>query len=131
MRQRDVLFFAWMKSLLLHVKHGYGDPSEEPITVTFHIDDDDFKVQIRDYGKQCDSSQIQPRCLDQIKPDGLATHFTNEIMDDFNCWAERVKGPLSTMIKKFKSKLTSVKEKKMSIELKLERYAENFFAQTH
>ena len=111
MRQRDVLFFAWMKSLLLHVKHGYGDPSEEPITVTFHIDDDGFKMQIRDYGKQCDSSQRKLLCLDQIKPGGLGTHFTNEIMDDFSHCIERLKGPLLTMVKKLKSELTSVKEK--------------------
>jgi phosphoserine phosphatase RsbU/P len=67
------------------VKLGYRGPSEEPIEATFHIDDDDFKVQIRDYGKQCDNSQIKPRYLDQIKPGGLRTHFINESIDDVNC----------------------------------------------
>jgi anti-sigma regulatory factor (Ser/Thr protein kinase) len=59
------------------IKHGDGGPCKEPIEATFHIDDDDFKVQLRDYGNQCDSSQIKPRCLDQIKPGGFGTHFIN------------------------------------------------------
>jgi hypothetical protein len=63
------------------------------------IDDDDFKVQIGDYGKQCDSSQIKPRYLDQIKPGRLGTHFTNEIMDDFSYCTERLKDPLLNMVK--------------------------------
>ena len=46
------------------IKHGYGGPCEEPIEATFHIDDDDFKVQIRDSGKQCDNSQIKLRYLE-------------------------------------------------------------------
>ena len=101
-----------MRSLLSNVvKHGYGGPCEEPIAVTFHIDDDDFKVQIRDYGKQCDSSQIKPRCLDQIKPGGLGTHFINEIMDDVSYCTERAKGTLLTMAKKLKNELTSTQEK--------------------
>ena len=122
-----------MRSLLSNVvKHGYGGPCEEPIAVTFHIDDDDFKVQIRDYGKQCDSSQIKPRCLYQIKRGGLGAHFTNEIMVDFSYCTERVKGTLLTMVKKLKSELTSVQEqKRMSIELKLDRSEDSSSAQTH
>jgi anti-sigma regulatory factor (Ser/Thr protein kinase) len=67
----------------------------------------DFKVQIRDCGKLCDSSQIKPSCLDQIQPVGLGTHFTNEIMDDFSYYTERVKGPFLTIEKKLKRELTS------------------------
>ena len=88
----------------------------EPIEATFHIDDDDFKVQIRDYGKQCDSSQIKPRCLDQIKSGGLGTHFINEFMDDISYCTERGKATLLTMVKKIKKRVnTSVKEKKKNV----------------
>jgi hypothetical protein len=65
-----------------------------------HIDDDDFKLQIRDYGKQCDISQIKPRCLDHIKSGGLGTHFINEFMDDISYCTERGKATLLTMVKK-------------------------------
>ena len=93
------------------IKHGYGGPCEEPIEATFHIDSDDFKVQIRDYGKQCDSSQIKPRCVNEIKPGGLGTHFINEIMDDVSYCTERAKGTLLTMAKKLKRELTSAHKK--------------------
>jgi anti-sigma regulatory factor (Ser/Thr protein kinase) len=78
-------------------------PARNPSEVTFHIDDDDFKMQIRDYGKECDSSQIKPLCLDQIKSGGLGTHFTNEIMDNYSYCTERLKGTLLTMVKKLKA----------------------------
>ena len=95
----------WMDEACCNViKHGYGGPCEEPIEATFHIDDDDFKVQIRDYGKQCDSSQIKPRCLDQIKSGGLGTHFINEFMDDISYCIECGKATLLTMVKKIKKR---------------------------
>mgnify|MGYP002630798350 FL=1 len=93
------------------IKHSYGGRCEEPIETTFHIDGDDFKVEIRDYGKQCDSSEIKPRCLEQVKPGGLGTHFINEIMDEVNYCTDRAKGTLLTMIKKLKGELTSTQEK--------------------
>ena len=67
------------------------DPARNPSDETFHIDYDDFKMQIRYYGKQCDSNQI--------KPGGLGTYFTSEIMDNFSYCTERVKGTLLTMVK--------------------------------
>ena len=93
------------------IKHSYEGPCDEPIEATFTIEGDDFKVQIRDYGKQCDSRQIKPRCLEEVKPGGLGTHFINEIMDDVSYCTNRTKGTLLTMIKKLKSELTSLQDK--------------------
>jgi anti-sigma regulatory factor (Ser/Thr protein kinase) len=85
----------WMDEACCNViKHRYGGPCEEPIEATLYTDDDDFKVQIRDYGKQCDICQIKPRCLDHIKPCGFGTYFINEIMDDVSYCNERAKGTL-------------------------------------
>jgi hypothetical protein len=53
-------------------------------------------------------------------------------MVDFSYCTERVKGTLLTMVKKLKSELTSVQEqKRMSIELKLDRSEDSSSAQTH
>ena len=93
------------------IKHSYDGPGDEPIEATFSIDGDDFKVQIRGYGKKCDTSQIKPRCLDDLKPGGLGTHFMNEIMDEVNYCTNRAKGTLLTMIKKLKTELTSAQDK--------------------
>jgi anti-sigma regulatory factor (Ser/Thr protein kinase) len=93
------------------IKHSYQGPCDEPIEASFFIEKDDFKVQIRDYGKQCDSSEIKPRCLEEIRPGGLGTHFMNEIMDEVSYCTNRSKGTLLTMIKHLKSELTSVQNK--------------------
>jgi len=93
------------------IKHSYEGPCDEPIEATFTIEGDDFKVQIRDYGKQCKIDQIKPRDLDDIKPGGLGTHFMNEIMDDVSYCTNRAKGTLLTMVKKLKTELTSAQGK--------------------
>ena len=93
------------------IKHSYEGPCDEPIEATFSFEEDDFKVQIRDYGKQCNTSQIKPRCLDDVKPGGLGTHFMNEIMDEVSYCTDRAKGTLLTMIKKLKTELTSAQDK--------------------
>jgi anti-sigma regulatory factor (Ser/Thr protein kinase) len=93
------------------IKHSYDGPCDEPIEATFTIEGDDFKVQIRDYGKQCDIGQIKPRDLKDVKPGGLGTHFINEIMDEVNYCTNRANGTLLTMIKKLKTKLTPTQDK--------------------
>lgn len=93
------------------IKHSYKSPCDEPIEATFNIEGEDFTVQIRDYGKQCDTSKIKPRSLDDVKPGGLGTHFINEIMDEVSYCTKRTKGTLLTMMKKLKTELTSVENK--------------------
>ena len=93
------------------IKHSYEGSCNEPIEATFTIEGDDFKVQIRDYGKQCNINQIKPRELDDMKPGGLGTHFINEIMDEVSYCTNRAKGTLLTMIKKLKTELTSTHDK--------------------
>ncbi len=93
------------------IKHSYEGPCEEPIEATFTIEGNDFKVQIRDYGKQCDIGQIKPRDLKDIKPGGLGTHFMNEIMDEVSYCTNRANGTLLTMIKKLKTGLTTTQDK--------------------
>ncbi len=93
------------------IKHSYEGSCDEPIEATFTIEGDDFKVQIRDYGKQCNLDQIKPRSLGDVKPGGLGTHFMNEIMDEVSYCTNRAKGTLLTMIKKLKTELTSMQDK--------------------
>ena len=93
------------------IKRSYEDHCDEPIEATFTIEGDDFKVQIRDYGKQRDIGQIKPRDLKDVKPGGLGTHFMNEIMDEVNYCTNRASGTLQTMIKKIKTRLTSIQDK--------------------
>ena len=93
------------------IKHSYEGPCDEPIEATFIIEGDDFNVQIRDYGKQCDVGQIKPRDLKDIKSGGLGTHFMNEIMDEVSYCTNRAKGTMLTMIKKLKTGLATTQDK--------------------
>lgn len=93
------------------IKYSYQGPCDEPIETSFIIEGGKFKVQIRDYGKQCDASEIKPRCLESIRPGGLGTHLMNEIMDEVDYCTKRAKGTLLTMIKHVKPELTLIQNK--------------------
>lgn len=93
------------------IKHSYGGNTERPIELSLFFEDNLFKVQIRDYGKQCDASKIKPRPLNEIKPGGLGTHFMNSIMDDVVYCTDREEGTLLTMQKKLKTEDFSVPSK--------------------
>lgn len=93
------------------IKYSYEGGNEQPIELTYRVDAENFAVQIRDYGKQCDTKGFKPRSLDQVKPGGLGTFFINEIMDEVKYCTEREKGTLLTMCKKLKNELTCSQER--------------------
>lgn len=84
------------------IKYSYSGCPEQPIEICFSLNEDIFEVKIRDYGKQCDSREIKPRPIHEIKPGGLGTYFINEIMDEVKYCTNRDKGTLLTMSKNLK-----------------------------
>jgi anti-sigma regulatory factor (Ser/Thr protein kinase) len=93
------------------IKYGYEGETHHTIEISYTIDNDVFEVKIRDYGKQCDTSTFQPRCLDDVKPGGLGTFFINQIMDSVSYCTQREKGTLLTMTKNLKKHMVDHKEK--------------------
>ena len=89
------------------IKYSYMGRCDQTIEISFLLDDDNFTVTIRDYGKQCDAEQFKPRCLDELKPGGLGTYFIHEIMDDVTYCTKREKGTLLTMTKNLKSAVSN------------------------
>ncbi len=85
------------------IKYGYGGNCESPIEISYSIDEDQFVVKIRDYGKKCDVQKIKPRHLDDVRPGGLGTYFINEIMDSVEYCTESEKGTLLIMTKNLRS----------------------------
>ena len=92
------------------IKYSYFDCKDQPIEMGFLLAEDLFEVTIRDFGKQCDSIDIKPRPIDEVKPGGLGTHFINEIMDDVEYCTNRPKGTLLTMRKNLKKELTTTRK---------------------
>lgn len=91
------------------IKYSYSGCQDQPIEISFSLDGDLFEVKIRDYGKQCDSSDIKPRSIHEIRPGGLGTYFINEIMDEVKYCTNRDKGTLLTMCKNLKEELASTR----------------------
>ena len=82
------------------IKYSYEGNFDCPIEITFRLEAEEFAVEVRDYGKQCDPQMFKPRRLDQIRPGGLGTLFINSIMDSVHYCTERDSGTLLTMKKK-------------------------------
>ncbi len=89
------------------IKYSYSECKDQPIEMCFLLANDIFEVNIRDFGKQCDSSDIKPRSIHEVKPGGLGTHFINEIMDEVEYCTNRDKGTLLTMRKNLKKEMAS------------------------
>ncbi|MFQ5482931.1 MAG: ATP-binding protein [Nitrospinaceae bacterium] len=86
------------------IKYSYEGRGDCPIEITFRLENDEFSVGVRDFGKQCDTSTFKPRDLCDIRPGGLGTLFINEIMDSVHYCTDRDCGTLLTMSKRLKSK---------------------------
>lgn len=82
------------------IKYSYDGKQDCPIEIHFRLENDEFTVEVRDFGKQCDTAKFKPRDLDKIRPGGLGTLFINSIMDDVKYCTERDRGTLLTMTKK-------------------------------
>jgi len=82
------------------IKHAYaGDPA---FTFIVNIWDtaDQFKVQLRDFGRKVDRSKIAPRDLGDIRPGGLGTHFIQAAFDTVTYDTNQGEGTLLTLEKK-------------------------------
>jgi anti-sigma regulatory factor (Ser/Thr protein kinase) len=84
------------------IKYSYEGDCQQPIEISFLVDQDYYEVQILDFGKQCDAKKIKPRPVDELAPGGLGTFFMNEIMDEVRYCTNREKGTLLTMCKNLK-----------------------------
>jgi anti-sigma regulatory factor (Ser/Thr protein kinase) len=82
------------------IKYSYEGDCQQPIEVSFLVNQQYYEVQILDYGKQCDVKKIKPRPIDEVVPGGLGTYFMNEIMDEVHYCTQREEGTLLTMRKK-------------------------------
>ena len=91
------------------IKYSYNDCPDQSIEMCFTLAEDLFEVKIRDFGKQCDSRDIKPRSIHEIKPGGLGTYFINEIMDEVEYCTNRDKGTLLTMCKNLKGEVVSAR----------------------
>lgn len=63
------------------IRHAYQGDHTQKITAICHLYDDGLEIILKDSGQTADSSQLQSRPLDQVRPGGLGVHFMKTIMD--------------------------------------------------
>lgn len=63
------------------IRHGYGGRGEVALEIRRNAVCE-LEVQLIDFAPSVDVAKIKPRCLDDIRPGGLGTHFMRAVMDD-------------------------------------------------
>jgi anti-sigma regulatory factor (Ser/Thr protein kinase) len=86
------------------IKHGYEGMPDQPIEVCIEVAEDGqglrLIVTIRDFGRQVDPAQIQPRKLDEVRPGGLGVHIIRSVMDQVEYSCPDCGGMLLRMVKR-------------------------------
>jgi|YNPNPStandDraft_1061719.scaffolds.fasta_scaffold10411_2 anti-sigma regulatory factor (Ser/Thr protein kinase) len=57
------------------IRHGYGGPSHERISMRLLWSGETLEVQIRDFAPFPDPEALRPRDLGEVRPGGLGLHF--------------------------------------------------------
>lgn len=57
------------------IRHGYGGPSENRISMRFILTMDALEIEIRDFAPFPDPEALRPRDLGEMRPGGLGLHF--------------------------------------------------------
>lgn len=63
------------------IRHGYGGKGEVALEIR-RTSDGMIEVQLIDFAPPAELDKIRPRCLDDIRPGGLGTHFIRSVMDE-------------------------------------------------
>ncbi len=63
------------------IRHGYGGKGEVALEIRRH-GAHRLDVQLIDFAPPADLATVKPRCLDDVRPGGLGTHFIRSVMDD-------------------------------------------------
>ena len=86
------------------IKHSYMNDSQKKIDLCIEIHAEELRIQITDYGKQCDIRQMKPRALEDIRPGGLGIYIMNQVMDSVKYDCSSPKRNQISMTKRLKPK---------------------------
>ncbi|MFQ5398765.1 MAG: ATP-binding protein [Anaerolineae bacterium] len=92
------------------IEHAYDAAEEGQIIVSWEIDGDDFKVTIRDSGRNFNPDEVPPPSLvqsslendnmDTLRVGGLGMHFMRSLMDEVRYCFDQQHGNMLVMVKK-------------------------------
>ncbi|GAB6188446.1 hypothetical protein JCM30566_01850 [Marinitoga arctica] len=82
------------------IEHTYKFNEEKKIKIKFEINNNQFKVYIRDFGEKINIEEVKSRDLDEIKDHGLGVHIITQVFDEMVWNNINEEGNLLTLIKK-------------------------------
>ena len=66
------------------IRHAYRGSSEGRVELSFWLDDDALRFELRDFAEAIDFSCIRPRDLDDCRPGGLGINLIDSVMDHWH-----------------------------------------------
>lgn len=83
-KMRGQIVLATDEAFTNILRHTYLNEEGKDVTVTARIEEDEFVIQLRDFGPQIDKEKLKGRSLEDIKPGGLGLHLLNVTFDTVN-----------------------------------------------
>lgn len=99
--QRARLVLAVDEAVANVIRHAYAGCCDGRVELSFWLDADAVRIELRDYADPVDPNRIKPRDLSECRPGGLGVNLIDSVMDNW-CFRHPADGPGNqlTMVKR-------------------------------
>ena len=99
--QRARLVLAVDEAVANVIRHAYAGCCDGRVELSFWLDADAVRIELRDYADPVDPNRIKPRDLSECRPGGLGVNLIDSVMDAW-CFRHPADGPGNqlTMVKR-------------------------------
>ncbi|MBL8244405.1 MAG: SpoIIE family protein phosphatase [Rhodanobacteraceae bacterium] len=99
--QRARLVLAVDEAVANVIRHAYAGCCDGRVELSFWLDADAVRIELRDYADPVDPNRIKPRDLSECRPGGLGVNLIDSVMDSW-CFRHPSDGPGNqlTMVKR-------------------------------
>ncbi len=99
--QRARLVLAVDEAVANVIRHAYAGCCDGRVELSFWLDADTVRIELRDYADPVDPNRIKPRDLSECRPGGLGVNLIDSVMDNW-CFRHPADGPGNqlTMVKR-------------------------------
>lgn len=99
--QRGRLVLAVDEAVANVIRHAYAGCCDGRVELSFWLDADSLRIELRDYADPVDPNRIKPRDLSECRPGGLGVNLIDSVMDNW-CFRHPTDGPGNqlTMVKR-------------------------------
>ena len=99
--QRARLVLAVDEAVANVIRHAYAGCCDGRVELSFWLDADIVRIELRDYADPVDPNRIKPRDLSECRPGGLGVNLIDSVMDNW-CFRHPADGPGNqlTMVKR-------------------------------